>query len=73
MMNESLRSFLNRILRHLLHSLQGKGTILVHGGGKIATTIGNKLGIESKYINGRRITDDATIDLGYDGIWRIDQ
>ena len=37
--------------------------ILVHGGGKVATEIGNKLGIESKYINGRRITDDATIDL----------
>ena len=37
--------------------------ILVHGGGKIATSIGNKLGIESKYINGRRITDDETIDL----------
>ncbi len=37
--------------------------ILVHGGGKIATEIGNKLGIESKYINGRRITDEATIDL----------
>ncbi len=37
--------------------------ILVHGGGKIATTIGNKLGIESKYIDGRRITDDETIDL----------
>ena len=37
--------------------------VLVHGGGKIATEIGNKLGIESKYINGRRITDDATIDL----------
>src|ERR1700759_283129 len=37
--------------------------ILVHGGGKIATEIGNKLGIESKYINGRRITDDANIDL----------
>lgn len=36
---------------------------LVHGGGKIATTIGNRLGIESKYINGRRITDDETIDL----------
>src|SRR6478609_1272242 len=41
---------------------RGRG-LLVHGGGKIATTIGNKLGIESKYINGRRITDDATIDL----------
>lgn len=37
--------------------------ILVHGGGKIATVIGNKLTIESKYINGRRITDDDTIDL----------
>ena len=37
--------------------------ILVHGGGKIATTIGKKLGIEPNYINGRRITDEATIDL----------
>jgi len=37
--------------------------ILIHGGGKIATKIGDKLGIESKYINGRRITDDETIDL----------
>ncbi len=37
--------------------------ILVHGGGKIATTLGEKLGITSNYINGRRITDDATIDL----------
>ncbi|MCW3089548.1 MAG: acetylglutamate kinase [Ferruginibacter sp.] len=37
--------------------------ILVHGGGKIATKIGNQLGIQSSYINGRRITDAATIDL----------
>jgi acetylglutamate kinase len=37
--------------------------ILIHGGGKIATKIGDKLGIESKYIDGRRITDEATIDL----------
>ena len=37
--------------------------ILIHGGGKIATKIGGQLGIESKYINGRRITDEATIDL----------
>jgi acetylglutamate kinase len=36
---------------------------LIHGGGKIATKIGEQLGIESKYINGRRITDEATIDL----------
>ncbi len=37
--------------------------ILVHGGGKIATSLGDKLGIVSHYIDGRRITDDATIDL----------
>lgn len=37
--------------------------ILIHGGGKIATKIGDQLGIESKYINGRRITDDDTIDI----------
>lgn len=37
--------------------------ILIHGGGKIATNIGNQLGIESNYIRGRRITDAATLDL----------
>jgi acetylglutamate kinase len=37
--------------------------ILVHGGGKIATRIGEKLGIEAKYVDGRRITDDETMDL----------
>lgn len=37
--------------------------ILIHGGGKIATKIGDQLGIESKYVNGRRITDAATLDV----------
>ncbi len=37
--------------------------ILIHGGGKIATKIGNQLGIESNYTNGRRITDAETLDL----------
>jgi acetylglutamate kinase len=37
--------------------------ILIHGGGKIATKIGNQLGIESNYIKGRRITDAETLDL----------
>ena len=43
-------------------SVSGK-KILVHGGGKVATKIGEQLGIESKYVDGRRITDTATIDL----------
>ncbi len=37
--------------------------ILIHGGGKIATRIGDQLGIKSKYSNGRRITDRPTRDL----------
>lgn len=37
--------------------------ILIHGGGKIATQIGEKLGIEQKMVDGRRITDEATLDL----------
>lgn len=37
--------------------------ILIHGGGKIATQIGNQLGIVSNYVNGRRITDEQTLDL----------
>jgi acetylglutamate kinase len=37
--------------------------ILIHGGGKIATRLGEQLGIESNYINGRRITDSQTLDL----------
>lgn len=37
--------------------------VLVHGGGKVATKIGDSLGIVSKYVEGRRITDAATIDL----------
>lgn len=41
----------------------GERKILVHGGGKIATRIGDSLGIQSKYVDGRRITDADTIDL----------
>jgi acetylglutamate kinase len=54
---ENLAAFLSRFA-----AIEGK-KILIHGGGKIATKIGEQLGIESKYVNGRRITDDHTIDL----------
>lgn len=37
--------------------------ILIHGGGAMATKIGDQLGIQSKYVDGRRITDRATLDL----------
>ena len=37
--------------------------ILVHGGGKLATRIAEKLGIEQKLIDGRRITDAETLKV----------
>jgi len=37
--------------------------ILVHGGGKMASEICSKLGIETKMIEGRRITDSDALDV----------
>jgi acetylglutamate kinase len=53
----NLEAFLGLFAR-----VEGK-KILVHGGGKIATRIGEKLGIKAQYVDGRRITDDETLDL----------
>lgn len=43
-------------------ALKGK-KVLIHGGGRVATEIGNKLGLTANMVEGRRVTDDATIDL----------
>lgn len=37
--------------------------ILVHGGGRSATRIAAQLGIETKMVNGRRVTDAAMLDV----------
>lgn len=37
--------------------------ILVHGGGKEATAMSASLGIETKMVDGRRITDEATLQV----------
>jgi acetylglutamate kinase len=37
--------------------------ILVHGGGKLATDLSAKLGIEQKLVDGRRITDAETLKI----------
>lgn len=52
-------------LEHFLNNfskLKGK-KILVHGGGRSATKLADELGIESKMINGRRITDRYTLQI----------
>lgn len=43
-------------------ALPGK-KILVHGGGKIATELGDSLGVEAKMVEGRRITDIETLRI----------
>ena len=37
--------------------------VLVHGGGRKATQMAAKLGIETQMVNGRRITDDAMLEV----------
>ncbi|MCK9156437.1 MAG: acetylglutamate kinase [Paludibacteraceae bacterium] len=37
--------------------------VLVHGGGRSATALATKLGIESKMVNGRRITDAEMLNV----------
>jgi len=37
--------------------------ILVHGGGRKATELGEQMGIKAKLVNGRRITDAASLDV----------
>lgn len=54
-------SALNAFLK-LFSNLKGQ-KILIHGGGKRATHIASKLGIESKMVNGRRITDAETLEV----------
>jgi acetylglutamate kinase len=37
--------------------------VLVHGGGKLATRLAEKLGVEQKLVDGRRITDAETLKI----------
>ena len=37
--------------------------VLIHGGGRSATRIAERLGIESRMVDGRRITDEATLQV----------
>lgn len=52
-------------LRQLLsdfRNIEGR-KILVHGGGRRATAIAAKLGIETKMVNGRRVTDAEMLEV----------
>lgn len=52
-------------LAQLLHdfaSVEG-AKLLVHGGGRSATKIAERLGVKTKIVDGRRITDDAMLEV----------
>lgn len=53
----SLSAFLHRFV-----ALPGL-KILVHGGGRAATKLSERLGVESKLVDGRRITDAETLEI----------
>ena len=42
---------------------QGKSLVIVHGGGKIITDWLEKRGIATKFVNGERVTDEATLEV----------
>lgn len=56
--SEKLDSIIEQIA--LLHQV-GIRILIVHGGGVQATDLGEKLGIESSFVDGRRITSKAAI------------
>ena len=46
----------------ILHQV-GIRTVLVHGGGAQSTELATTLGIETKFVDGRRVTDEETLDV----------
>lgn len=50
------------LLLHEFSSLPGR-KVLVHGGGRSATRLSDRLGIQSRMVNGRRVTDEETLRI----------
>lgn len=61
MTNESLKDAVMSDI--VLLSLVGVKVVLVHGGGPEINDMLKRVGIESKFINGLRYTDEATVDI----------
>ena len=52
---------LSQLLRDF-SAIEGR-KVLVHGGGRRATKVAEQLGIETKMVNGRRITDKQMLEV----------
>jgi acetylglutamate kinase len=57
---ESTRALMEQI--GILHQV-GIRVVLVHGGGPQATQLAERLGLTSRFVDGRRVTDEATLDV----------
>jgi acetylglutamate kinase len=57
---QAVRSFLTDVI---FMETVGMKPILVHGGGKAISHAMNEAGIESRFVQGRRYTDEATLDI----------
>ena len=57
---QTLHSFCEEVA---LLSQVGIRVVMVHGGGKQATQLSKQLGIEPQMIQGRRVTDEKTLDV----------
>ncbi len=61
MINENLKDSVMKDI--VLLSLIGVKVVLVHGGGPEITDMLSKIGKESKFVNGLRVTDKETVDI----------
>ncbi|MGN0383594.1 MAG: acetylglutamate kinase [Eubacterium sp.] len=56
-------NFMQSVIEDItLLKLVGFKPIIVHGGGKAISSFINKLGMETKFVNGLRVTDSETLD-----------
>ena len=58
--NEAMKSFARDVV---LMRQVGLNPVVVHGGGPMINAMLDKLGIESTFVNGKRVTDQATMDV----------
>lgn len=61
MVNEKLKQAVMRDM--VLLNLVGVKVVLVHGGGPEISNMLNKIGKESKFVNGLRVTDEETVEI----------
>lgn len=51
------------LMKGLAPFLKRNRAVVVHGGGKEVTAMAERLGLETKFVHGRRFTDDATMEV----------